>query len=274
MNMLFCNLLFSTLAITMPQYASNGDVNFQMIHTREHTISVDYDKTQNDAYIYSNFKSYLYNYYTYDGGNVNATTNGYYIDFDTLSRVVDNDIIVYSMADVESLRFTYNYICRVYDKTYDYENNDYWYTYDYAIKEKITLKFKDGLTFYFGEKQTPFYAVDVQTILDIDYGPLTVPYSIPLETLTEDVVWDFEGYFNELNDAYFEGKELGYEEGYDDAVIQIAPENNLFKMFKNVFSAIGGIFSIKIAPHITLGMVLGIPVVVGALWFLLKALIQ
>ena len=176
--------------------------------------------------------------------------------------------------ELESVDITYNYYCRVYDKTFDYEYNDYWYTYDYSIKEKITLKFKDGTIYNFSEHQTPYYAIDVQTILDINYGVLTTPYNIPLETLNDGLKWEFGDYFNTINDAYLDGKEKGYEEGYNQAEIDIAPENNLIKMFKGVFNAIGGIFAIKIAPHITLGMVFGVPVVVGALWFLFKALIQ
>ena len=84
------------------------------------------------------------------------------------------------------------------------------------------------------------------------------------------------------NDSYEQGYTFGYEIGYDrghdigyeSGAASGNGVNNVISWFGNVWNALTNFLSLEIAPNLKIGTIITIPIVVGVLFFVLKALIQ
>lgn len=72
------------------------------------------------------------------------------------------------------------------------------------------------------------------------------------------------------NDGFIDGEEDGYTQGYDDGVAVGSVNNNVFSLINSAFKGITNLFSYEIAPNLSLGVLLLIPVSLGVLLFVIK----
>lgn len=75
---------------------------------------------------------------------------------------------------------------------------------------------------------------------------------------------------NNFNNIY----DLGYNTGYDDGKIEGQGVNNVITWFGSIWDGLAKILALEIAPNLTIGTIITIPIVIAVLFFGLKALIQ
>lgn len=84
------------------------------------------------------------------------------------------------------------------------------------------------------------------------------------------------GLGNANENAYQNGYDIGYEQGYGigfQGGVNSTP-GGVIELIKKPFDAIANLLGTEIAPNFNIGMLLTIPIVIGVLWFVLKALIN
>lgn len=70
-------------------------------------------------------------------------------------------------------------------------------------------------------------------------------------------------YADGYNNGYIQGNNDGYNNGYNDGINSVPDRQTLtaFDYLTTAYNAVGGIFSIEVLPHITLGLCASIPLV-------------
>lgn len=194
--------------------------------------------------------------------NYVGTTDTFYDTYDVnltdYSIDLNNDVnqitqtITYGTFRLQSdnLTFNYQYELSFYDNT------------DVLID---TLSITRNLTFIMAE---PFVGGFANTTSSITSTNIIYDYDSLYSTGYNEGV--DVGFDNGYEEGYEEGKTEGYEEGKTEGQFL----NNVISWFGSIWDALKNLFTLEIAPNVSIGLVFGIPIFIGLLWFLLRALIN
>lgn len=185
-----------------------------------------------------------------------------------------------------------------------YQDNSYYYTandlplYSVDMGTNVLNPFESASIFYnrvdlisqtyvFGIVQDFDYFLDIETTIYFDNdivlnGVFSFQNIITIDLLELGEIFPIScnskitsiDNSSEIEQAYLEGRQEGYDIGYNDGLAVGNGVNNVVSWFGNIWDALASFFSLEIAPYVTIGTIFGVPIFVGALWFLLRALIN
>lgn len=140
--------------------------------------------------------------------------------------------------------------------------NSYQMDYEIRVNAGYTWYYYDGATIYNTDTYTlngylNDYNGDNRLLDRTEYGGRQVKYSV----VDNDLLQEY---------AYSEGRTQGQNEGRAEG----NGVNNVISWFGNVWDALTNFLNLEIAPNVKIGGLITIPIVIGALMFALKALIQ
>lgn len=109
--------------------------------------------------------------------------------------------------------------------------------------------------------------------LYLNQSPITVNYKIQneeIESINQNILENItvykNGFLNGKRDGIAEGKQLGYKDGYENGYKQALDMSWL----KSIFTAFSSFFAIKLFGNITIGIIVGIPLFIGLVFFIFK----
>lgn len=220
------------------------------------SISIDnngssYDLTYHELTLYTNIETYNSIYETTDNFTKNTIINlSDYIVWENLGRL---DIIVecgYFSVVGDNFEMSINYTINILDLNYGYWDSVY---------------FVEGFNEILAEPYIEYFGNDTN-LYQFSY-----------------TLYDFKNdYQTGFTAGKEEGIEIGYDEGYEDGKLDGLEQgrlegqgvNNVITWFGSIWDALSNFLSLEIAPNLTIGTIITIPIVIAVLFFGLKALIQ
>ena len=139
---------------------------------------------------------------------------------------------------------------------FNFRTNDF--SYDYNV---MTNKYWSSHLEYSGS-DTLYFSLSEE---EIEQDELTLAFFAYEENSTKA---HYDAIEQGYNDGYKSGYDVGLQEGRQET------PTGALNWLGNMFNSIGGIFNIEIFPNVKLIYVIGIPVAVAVLAFVLKALIN
>lgn len=133
--------------------------------------------------------------------------------------------------------------------------------------------------YYITIENNYFYA-EMDFIADNERGDLgyTASGIISINLYEDYVLEDFNFPSQNLmiynGHIYENGYNTGFEEGYENAEYEFNGVNNVISWFGSIWDGLSKILALEIAPNLTIGTIITIPIVIAVLFFGLKALIQ
>lgn len=109
---------------------------------------------------------------------------------------------------------------------------------------------------------------DGADITQLDFFGLNLNFSYNADAVGEQNY--NTGYNTGYETGYNDGEKNGYETGYNDGVTIGSSDNNVFGLINNAFRGIADMLSFEIAPNLSIGVLLLIPVALGVLLFVIK----
>ena len=223
------------------------------------------------------------------GSNTYSQTTNGILNIDLINIVNDIYIFCETYGGIELLKNEYNFYMVLDYITYNVSpSRSYTDSSNYSkMTTQIDINFDIGLAYEQNSTILQYSALELieyefsQALTNNQayYGTKSVVYERNSVTYNNNNEMNYNSFLygktngseESFQNGYNEGYDLGFSFGYQSAVD--SNPNNVLEIVTKPFVEMGNILNISVAPNLTIGMLISIPIVVAIIGFLIKALI-